>query len=695
VRRQLLLGLSLALAGVGLSTGCKDDDVPTEPVAPGAEPGDLSAENTQAIPDRYIVVLKDDVPDAPGEAQRQVAAVQGQLHFTFTHALKGYAATLPPAALAALRANPMVRYIEPDRRVKAVEATQTPTPSWGMDRVDQRDLPLDNGYSYTPRGAGVRIYIIDTGIRLTHIEFQPSRAIAGAEFVGDGNGTNDCHGHGTHVAGTAGGTSYGIAKAATVVAVRVLDCGGFGSASQFIAGVDWVTAHAQRPAVANASVHYGFVQAINDAVTRSIDSGVVYAAAAANDQADACHDSPGGTLAALSVAASNSADARAWFSNWGTCVDLFAPGENITSAWSTSDNATNTISGTSMASPHVAGAAALYLEQHPSATPAQVMQAIRSNATPNKISNPMGTPNLLLYTAFMNTAPGGSWATRAAVPTARRNHAVAVASGLIYAIGGLNSSGGVLKSVQAYNPTGNTWSTKAPLPASRQGGDGAATISGRIYVAGGQDAAGALTRTLYVLNTSTNTWATRANMPVASGCGGSVAISGKLYVFTGCTRSSGGGVVRTGLLHRYDPATNTWTALRAAPEAHEKPAVGVINGKIYVAGGATAAGTPGSRLDVYDPATNTWTTRAAMPTARRNAAGLSFNGKLHALGGFSGSTYLATQEAYDPTTNTWSSLVGMPTARAGLEVGAAGGRLFAIGGRNGTSVVSVNERYTP
>ena len=288
------------------------------------------------------------------------------------------------------------------------------------------------------------------------------------------------------------------------------------------------------------------------------------------------------------------------------------------------------------------------------------------------------------------------WTARAALPSARRRSAVAAANGVLYAIGGLNSAGTAVKSVVAFNPSTNAWSTKAPLPAARQGFNAAAAIGGTIYLAGGKDAAAALTRTLYAYNSSTNTWSTRANMPVASACGGSAVISGKLYVFSGCTRSSAGAQIAARLLHRYDPSTNLWTALHNAPVAHIDPAIGVISGKLYVVGGNDGVtGVAIRRLDVYDPATNTWSTKAAIPTARTAPAGAAIGGKLHVIGGRNGGTYLNTVEAYDPVTDSWAARPAMPTPRSGLGVGVISSLLYAVGGANGTSVLARSERYTP
>ena len=280
--------------------------------------------------------------------------------------------------------------------------SQTPA-TWGLDRIDQRDLPLNNTYTYNQTGAGVNAYIIDTGIRATHQQFT-GRVGNGVDEVG--GGTNDCNGHGTHVSGTVGGTTYGVAKQVTLHPVRVLDCNGSGTTSGVIAGVDWVTANHVGPSVANMSLGGGASSALDSAVTNSINSGVSYAIAAGNSNADACTTSPARVAAANTVGPTTDTDARASFSNFGTCLDIFAPGNNITSSWNTSDAATNTISGTSMATPHVAGAIALYLQTNPGASPATVTQALISNSTLNHVTGAgTGSPNRLLYSIFGGAPP--------------------------------------------------------------------------------------------------------------------------------------------------------------------------------------------------------------------------------------------------------------------------------------------------
>lgn len=295
------------------------------------------------------------------------------------------------------------------------------------------------------------------------------------------------------------------------------------------------------------------------------------------------------------------------------------------------------------------------------------------------------------------TTSGNFWTARASLPSARHQLAVTAAGGRLYAIGGLNSAGAPQRGVFAYNPSTNSWSTKPLLPAPRYSGNGAAAISGKIYVAGGLDLTKKPTRALYVYNSTTNTWATRAAMPAASGCGGSAVIGGNLYVFSGCTLLSNGAQVNAGLLHRYNPSTNTWTTLRSAPQAHFKPVVAAIGNRLYVAGGDDNSGTKTTRVDMYDPTTNTWVVRASMLSVQTAAAGAVVGGLLYVAGGFNGAAYLGTVEAYNPVTDTWVSRMEMPTPRAGLGASLIGtdGRIYAVGGRNAASVLGTNARYTP
>jgi len=291
--------------------------------------------------------------------------------------------------------DPRVKFIEEDRAISLAGVENGA--DWGLDRVDQRSLPLDGTYNFTASGAGVNAYIIDSGIRTTHIEFG-GRAVSVYDNVGDGNGWTDCNGHGTHIAGTIGGSSYGIAKNVSLNSVRILDCAGNGSISNLIAAVDWITANRIDPAVANISIGAGGSSpALETAISNSIASGVTYVIAAGNSAADACGTTPARIPEAITVAATSDLDARAPFSNYGNCVDIFAPGFAITSASNLSDIGYRVMSGTSMAAPHVAGVVALYLESHTQASPASIAVALSESATPSLVADASQTSNLLLF----------------------------------------------------------------------------------------------------------------------------------------------------------------------------------------------------------------------------------------------------------------------------------------------------------
>jgi subtilisin family serine protease len=359
------------------------------------------------IPNQYIVVLRDNIPDVDSEAARLARDFGGDREggYTYHQALKGFSVRMPQAQAAKLADDPRVAFVEEDGVVNMV-TTQTGA-TWGLDRIDQRDLPLDGNYNYNATGSGVKAYIIDTGIRATHTQLA-GRVISGFTAINDGLGTNDGNGHGTHVAGTVGGSTYGVAKNVTLVAVRVLDSSGSGTNSGVISGVDFVTSDHQagQPAVANMSLGGGISSALDTAVTNSINDGVTYAIAAGNDNLDACNTSPARVASAITVGSTTTSDARSSFSNFGTCLDIFAPGSGITSSWNTSDTATNTISGTSMATPHVTGVAALFLETNPTASPSTVTAAIINGSTPNKVTSAgTGSPNRLLYSLLTGAPP--------------------------------------------------------------------------------------------------------------------------------------------------------------------------------------------------------------------------------------------------------------------------------------------------
>jgi subtilisin family serine protease len=324
------------------------------------------------------------------EVARGVAA---QPSLVYTAALQGFAAELTPAQLRSLRGDPRVAYIEQDQ-VMTASTTQSGA-TWGLDRIDQRSRPLSGTYTYNSTGSGVRAYVIDTGIYTSHANFGGRASNVYDAFGGNGQ---DCNGHGTHVAGTIGSSTYGVAKGALLRGVRVLNCSGSGATSGIIAGIDWVRLNRVNPAVANLSLGGGYSSALNTAVANLASSGVFVAVAAGNENQNACNVSPASAGAVTTVASSTSSDAKSSFSNWGSCVDLYAPGSSITSTWL--NGGTNTISGTSMASPHVAGVAALYKATYGNASQGTIDSWIKTNATSGVISgNVTGTPNRLLYKA--------------------------------------------------------------------------------------------------------------------------------------------------------------------------------------------------------------------------------------------------------------------------------------------------------
>jgi subtilisin family serine protease len=321
--------------------------------------------------------------------------------FVYSTVLNGFAGAMSDAARSGLLRDARVERVEADG-IATTQATQSGA-TWGLDRTDQRALPLNGTYNYTNTASGVNAYIIDTGIRLTHGEFG-GRAVSGYDAV-DGGSADDCNGHGTHVAGTVGGATYGVAKAVKLVAVRVLDCGGSGTWSGVIAGMDWVAANHAKPAVANMSLGGGANTSVDDAARRMIAAGVATAIAAGNGNMggvaqDACKYSPARVAEAMTIGSTTSTDTKSSWSNYGACVDFFAPGSSIKSAWYTSDIATNTISGTSMATPHAAGVAALYLQSNPGASPQSVRDALYANTTKGIVTSSKTTNNHLLYSNY-------------------------------------------------------------------------------------------------------------------------------------------------------------------------------------------------------------------------------------------------------------------------------------------------------
>ena len=523
--------------------------------AAGAAPDD-------PVRSTYIVVLTDDVTPArvPEVAQQLASAHDGALGHLYQHALKGFSVELTRGQAIALARNARVASVEADQPVEAF-VTQSPA-TWGLDRIDQRDLPLSNSYTYNQNGQGVHMYVIDTGVLGSHQEFS-GRMGNGYTAISDGRGTTDCNGHGTHVAGTTGGTTYGVAKAVTIHPVRVLGCTGSGTNSGVIAGVDWVTANHVKPAVANMSLGGGASTALDSAVQNSIAAGVSFAVAAGNDNQNACNFSPARAANAVTVGATTSTDARSSFSNWGTCLDVFAPGSSITSAWYTSTTATNTISGTSMASPHVAGALALYLQTNPTASPATARNALVGQATSGKVTSPgTGSPNLLLYSVFGGGGGGDTTAPTTSI-TAPANGATVSGTTTVSANASDNVGvsrvelyvDGSLAGTDTTSPYSFAWNTTAVA-------NGSHSLQTRAFDAAGNAGSSA------VVNVTVSNTSSGGELIVNGGFEGSAAswtLSGNAYWSNGGNQHSGTGYSVLGF---YDNASGAEYQTVTIPAGH-------------------------------------------------------------------------------------------------------------------------------
>ncbi|GEA67954.1 serine protease [Acinetobacter pittii] len=358
-----------------------------------------SSEAKGIIKNQYIVILNKDVGSSNEFAQGIAKQHGGKVLQTYDAVLKGFAIYLPDVAgtafVEAMKKNPKVVSVENDTIMK-VDATTQSNPDWGLDRIDQRNLPLDSAYSYLQTGSGTTAYIVDTGILSTHQQFS-GRVLSGYTAISDGNGTSDCHGHGTHVAGTVGGSTYGVAKNVSLVPIRILGCDGSGASSNVIAGLDWILKNGKKPAVVNMSLGGEANTSLDSAVENLFNNGYVMVVAAGNSNTDACSSSPARVSKAITVAATDSTDTRASYSNYGSCVDIFAPGSQINSSWIGSNTATKVLNGTSMATPHVAGVVAEMLQSTPTATPQTISTNLLNQASSNVVKNPSGSPNRLLY----------------------------------------------------------------------------------------------------------------------------------------------------------------------------------------------------------------------------------------------------------------------------------------------------------
>lgn len=351
------------------------------------------------IKNQYIVILNKDAGPSKDFAQNIAKQHAGKVLQSYDTVLKGFAIYLPDTAgaafIEAMKKNPHVLSVESDTIVN-IDATTQSNPDWGLDRIDQKALPLNSAYSYLQTGSGTTAYIVDTGILSSHQEFS-GRVLSGYTAISDGNGTTDCNGHGTHVAGTVGGTTYGVAKNVNLVPIRILGCDGSGASSNVIAGLDWILKNGKKPAVVNMSLGGATSSSLDSAVENLYNNGYVMVVAAGNSNTDACTSSPARVSKAITVAATDNTDTRASYSNYGGCVDIFAPGSQINSSWIGSNTATKILNGTSMATPHVAGVVAEMLQSTPTASPQTISTNLLNQASSNVVKNPSGSPNRLLY----------------------------------------------------------------------------------------------------------------------------------------------------------------------------------------------------------------------------------------------------------------------------------------------------------
>jgi subtilisin family serine protease len=466
-RRVILLGFATAATAAATVAAMAAGGVAS--AATQDEAAIRDAGTVTNVPNSFVVKLRTtgtlQATAVDASAQRLTSQYGGRISYTYHSALSGFAVKgLSEKQARRLAANPAVEYVQRDGVYKISDTQQNAT--WGLDRIDQHNLPLNGTYTYPTTASTVHAYVIDTGIRFTHTQFG-GRATSGFDAV-DGGTADDCHGHGTHVSGTIGGSTYGVAKGVQLVGVRVLDCNGSGSTSGVVAGIDWVTANAIKPAVANMSLGGGADSTLDAAVVRSINSGVTYGIAAGNENQNACNDSPARVAQAITVGATTNTDARASFSNFGTCVDIFAPGQGITSSWNTSDTATNTISGTSMATPHVVGVAALIASANPTWTPQQVRDFMVNNATNGVVGNPgSGSPNKLLFVVQNGNPP----------PTNDFSVAVSPASGSVA------PGSGIQATVHTAVTSGSA--VTVSLSASGAPAGGSATVTPSSVTAGG------------------------------------------------------------------------------------------------------------------------------------------------------------------------------------------------------------------